>query len=1445
MRPLLAQRYRLERRLGEGGLGTAYAAWDEALGVERALKLVSAPSPEALEQLRAEYQRLLGLRHPRLLRVHDFGVARLPEGLPNAGERSFYFTADLVAGAPLAREAPGRRWPELRRALVDAACALAALHRAGIAHGDVKPDNLLVSEGRGTLIDLSCARRFGEDSGGRLYGTLGALAPERLLGAPADAPSDVYAFGKLLEHCAAQAGAPWPSEVLELMRRATASHPAARPQSAEELAEALGASAHDLHARSRDTAELHGRAQELERALEALRGALAGVAGPRLVVLRGEPGSGRSRLLRELLWRVALEARTVEGFASRGEGALRATLGRALEQAAPLPSELEPGALLAALSASEEPLVVAFDDVERLAEEDRALLGAALEGTPPGARRAWLLTAPPGWRPEAAPALLLDLAPLGDAAVRAWAAELGIAEAAETLLRGSGGHPGDVQALATRVQQGEADTAEAMRRRRAAFAHAEARHHALPRPSAAEALELAEAFEEAGAPERALALLDALALEGLGEGERALVVARRAACRTTLGRAAEALAELEAAAVPSAVEPRGALLEARARALLRLGRSAEALGCAEAGLALELPAAARAELLEVAGVAASYGAEHERAAAYLGSAVALQQGRASPRRLVRLLSYQGIVAFRAGDVDAALAGYERALAVAEQGGVVEQIARGCLNAGTARHQRGQYAEALELYRRGERIAAALGQGDLLALFEFNLAKLYADVGAWSRAEGRARRAERAARRQGADFFVAAARSVLADVALARGDAPGAMALFTAARDAFREQGASREAAEEELELARAALAMGALAEAERALEGARALGLDAQDLAARGLLLEASLRRARGDVAGAEALVQPALRHARASGSVDLLARAHLLAGEGARAAALWSPALAALPEALRAGFRAHPARRAALEPPPTPEPPAPPERSGRLETLERLLGVFRKLNSSLETAEVLTLALDAAVELTGAERGFIVLRASETGALTVPVARHLDREQLGSGPLELSRSIAEQAIASAQPVVTVDAASDARFSGNASVHAMRLRSVIVVPIRSAEGVLGALYLDNRFAAARFGVADVDLLMAFADQLALALGAARRVEELRARTRELERERARVQELARGQAREIDRLEEELKLRQEALEHRHDFSAILGRGPAMRRLLATLDRVIDAPVPVLVLGESGTGKELVARAIHYQSPRRGAPFVSLNCAALPATLIEAELFGYVRGAFTGAERDRVGLIAQAKGGTLLLDELGELPLEVQAKLLRVLQEREVQPLGAATARPVDFRLVGATNRALREQVARGLFRQDLYYRVGVVEVTLPPLRERLEDLPVLAAHFIERAAQQLGRPRLPLRADALRRLLSHPWPGNVRELENVLTKAVLLADGPALTAADLDLPSARRVGSTRRRSQADERAVLLAALEDSAWNAALAARRLGMSRATLYRRLHRHGLARP
>jgi DNA-binding NtrC family response regulator len=305
-----------------------------------------------------------------------------------------------------------------------------------------------------------------------------------------------------------------------------------------------------------------------------------------------------------------------------------------------------------------------------------------------------------------------------------------------------------------------------------------------------------------------------------------------------------------------------------------------------------------------------------------------------------------------------------------------------------------------------------------------------------------------------------------------------------------------------------------------------------------------------------------------------------------------------------------------------------------------------------------------------------------------------------------------------------------------------------------------------------------------------------------------------------------------------------EFSGVdglVGVSEEIREISALIQRVAPLPSTVLIEGESGTGKEVAARALHRLSPRSGRPFVPVNCSAIPASLIETELFGHVKGAFTDARADRNGLFYYAQGGTLFLDEVGELPLAMQTKLLRVLEERVIRPVGSEREVPVDVRIIAASNRGLALEVEAGRFRQDLFYRLDVVNVTLPPLRDRPDDVPVLARHFIEQLAPQLGVPPLPVTPDIARRLMAYGWPGNARELRNLVERALILGHFPPDRSAAAKTPAVTAAATADATPvdatlDAVEKAHILRVLASVGGNKSEAARRLGVSRKTLERK---------
>jgi two-component system, NtrC family, response regulator PilR len=307
---------------------------------------------------------------------------------------------------------------------------------------------------------------------------------------------------------------------------------------------------------------------------------------------------------------------------------------------------------------------------------------------------------------------------------------------------------------------------------------------------------------------------------------------------------------------------------------------------------------------------------------------------------------------------------------------------------------------------------------------------------------------------------------------------------------------------------------------------------------------------------------------------------------------------------------------------------------------------------------------------------------------------------------------------------------------------------------------------------------------------------------------------------------------------------------MLGTSPAMKRVRQLIDKLARSQAPVYISGESGTGKELAARLIHQQGPRADQPFVAVNCGAIPQELMESELFGHKKGSFTGAHSDKQGLFQSADGGTLFLDEIADLPLHMQVKLLRAIQEKQIRPVGGQGEIPVDVRIISATHKDLSKQVEAGLFRQDLYYRVNVIELPLPPLRERTEDIPLLSQHFIMRLSHQGGIKRSKLSPSAIKKLMRYPFPGNIRELENILERTLTLCEGDTLEPEDLQLPEQPLSApnqTTAKQPLEDmmeevERQAILKALEETRWNRTAAAKKLGMSLRSLRYRLEKLGI---
>ncbi|MCC6662740.1 MAG: sigma 54-interacting transcriptional regulator [Polyangiaceae bacterium] len=518
----------------------------------------------------------------------------------------------------------------------------------------------------------------------------------------------------------------------------------------------------------------------------------------------------------------------------------------------------------------------------------------------------------------------------------------------------------------------------------------------------------------------------------------------------------------------------------------------------------------------------------------------------------------------------------------------------------------------------------------------------------------------------------------------------------------------------------------------------------------------------------------------------------------------------------------------------------ASPERNtGVLATLFR---VEKAIGGAPDLDGVLIAVADAALELVPtATHATLVLRDdidAETDrdeAGYVPVLTRVrgaaGRGEAPPGPVAVTRSVFRKVVRERAAVLAADAPSES-FSSESLLGAS-IRSTIGVPLWKGDEILGVVQVDNRATPGMFDSADLEALGVLAASSSLAIANARLVRRLLAAEEQLQKENTFLKGRERAKS--------------------SGATEIIGQSRAMRDLLTQLDKVVDTRVTVLIEGETGTGKELIASAVHYRSRRRGKLFVAQNCAALPENLLESELFGHKRGSFTGATEEKRGLFDVADGGTLFLDEVTEMPLALQAKLLRVLQEGEIRPVGATHTKIVDVRIVAACNRNLEKEVEGGRFRQDLYYRLKVFPIRVPPLRERRDDVPLLAGHFLQKYSREVGRPVAGFAQGTMELLMSYEWPGNVRELENEVQRLVIQVDAGAFITPDLLSPRVRQMeatiahagavkGTLKEMVEQVEKYFILETLREHGNNKTSAAKTLGITREGLHKKLKQLGI---
>ncbi|HSZ83540.1 MAG TPA: sigma 54-interacting transcriptional regulator [Polyangia bacterium] len=480
------------------------------------------------------------------------------------------------------------------------------------------------------------------------------------------------------------------------------------------------------------------------------------------------------------------------------------------------------------------------------------------------------------------------------------------------------------------------------------------------------------------------------------------------------------------------------------------------------------------------------------------------------------------------------------------------------------------------------------------------------------------------------------------------------------------------------------------------------------------------------------------------------------------------------------------------------------------LNSYKKIFEFSQKLMGSYELPTLLDQLLDVTIQVSNADKGFLVLM--ESGEPVVKVARNLRRETITDAVSQLSDSILARVVKTRKPVIISDALSDEEFKNSLSVVNLKLTSVMCVPLLERGNILGVIYVGNDNVAQLFEESHMEVLTIFASQASLLIRNALLVNELQLDKRSLEQQ--------------IERIR---------------FGEILGSSPRMQEVFRKVQKVATTDISVLVTGETGTGKELIARELHNRSQRAKGPFVTINCGAIPENLLESELFGHVRGAFTGAVSTKQGRFQAADRGTLFLDEIGEMPLQLQVKILRALQERVVVKVGDSNAEPIDIRVIAATNRDLEAEIKAGRFREDLYYRLNVVHLHLPALRDRGDDIVVLARYMVSRYAPEYGGKVKGLTPNAIAAIKRHRWPGNIRELENRVKKAVVLSDKVLLGPEDLDLspdelPTILPLADAKERFQREYINEILA-LNDG--NRTKTARDLGVDPRTVFRHLEK------
>lgn len=1365
--------YQLHECLGTGAYSEVYRATRE--GRTYALKLMKPgagkeQTDEMAAAMRLEFWVLKDCHHPNLVTAHDFGC--LPDG-------RLYLVEEFLKGETLVEFCRNRSFAECENILLQILDGLAALHGWNVVHGDLKPHNIMVMNVAGVwqakILDFGLARKPGVRGASDreqlpqdgVSGTLAMLAPEILLGASADARSDLYSLGVTFYEALAgtnpfmratatetlsahltgepesigRVRADVPPRWQDFLARLLSTDPERRPASAV-VARLQLSDAQFLLVPTR----FIGRESQLTTALRSLTRAIRQDL-PRKVVVCGESGSGVTRFVREVFYRILAEHPSArEKMSLAGDQAQWRIIDAG--DACPKPTR------------GQDSRDVVTITIPPFTLQEMSVWLAEIFHLPTVptefSKKIFSLS---GGRPRPAWEILEHLAEkklLKGSGSKISRAALQIIDWESVL-------PG--KTLPTHVHENFDFVLEELKIR------LRRRENILCHP-------LWEKIQILARQEKN---------DQIVQRRRAQILILAGACRIDSGEFPESREDLKAALELLEGDNQAARDRIRCRNYLAY----IALRQQDASLAIRLYEESAREIEENRDAGQSFeitnldlgaaylaAGRHDEAIVQLRKELAVAEGTGQATGQLARLYHLGVAQLEKSEFDKAANSFRRAIELARQLRDGPYLLRALNGLGNVLRRQGEGNEAVQTYGEAMDLALALQDPLAAAVAAQNRAGLLGALGRLN--EARVDLDTCFQQMEAVPQRYAYEKNVIARALVQLGELEVRVGKMNAARAAYDR---AWHMAQDDVDMAGSRF---------RILYARCKLAID-----------EKSWEDFNRDLGKLNHYADDDAKRAKV---VQLRAE-----GDGARTGQ-------------------HSQSR-------DPQ---------HADSIEALLNITRELAGDMAMEELLRRILSKAIQLARAELGVLLLVGAD-GTLNPFMSLNADLDtDLG----EVSLSVARQALNQGRPVVAADAAADESFNSMASVMALKLRSILGLPVSFKGKMLGVLYLSHRFRPALFTADTVRLLEAFADLAATAMENNRLLDFHRRAEEQLRQELQYAQAdlmIAREQARQSgDVIHLSLQGRE-----------LMTRSPRMREILVQAERMAVANISVVLHGESGSGKELMARFLHEKSPWRAGPFIAINCGAIPQNLIESELFGHVKGTFTGATMDRIGLIEAASGGTLFLDEIADLPLPAQVKLLRVLQEREVVRLGESRPRAVNVRVVAASHKSLKTLVMRGEFREDLYYRLAGIELTLPPLRERSEDIPLLASHFLDAAVKRAGKSRpTRLGANMLRWLCDYTWPGNIRELASVVEVGAVLCDEAVLTPAMMPqylrerMAEAARPATTmaaekmaigwydpRRSWKEHEQLVFASALIALDYDVPRVAKSLGVGSATVYKKM--------